>query len=1157
MKRTFKIVKGIISYILALALTIVFALFLNASVGWFMLVALILAPILSVFFALLTKANITVECEMEPLKLSKGDKYEMTVKLKNKTIFPSTFIELVIQNGEGVFCEDEGIITTIMPMSSKTIKLEFTGKICGKSNVGIKAVRVSDYLGLFDFKPAKINEQKLTENICVIPEIARISPKEDRILKIKQDSLNSEDAEDTKESVINTFGGFPGYDKREYVPGDPIKRINWKQSAKRGKLLVRLDDEMNSNGINLVLDGYFGRDKLPEGINAPLIAQDAVENALGIIKTLILSDYVVHFYVNFNEGFTQYNIEDEKDVEALRMQMAEYGFSDKLENRLPNADIFDEDSSYVLVTPNKAGQFNINPNVSVFSALDDYEEINQKEGKKSFEELKTEKKKSIKEKICEFAKGQSLPFALASILSIIVFDAFNIKILSGWTILQLVVVLLLFILCNFARKHKFLGFLSVTGVVVVSLMMAGSLITPANSFIQWFLSGGDNYEGGIRYLMVLICFLTLFFALVVYYYSLVQYRTSLLLLISLIAFIVHVKLVRDVKIFQVMLVVVLNVAIFLLNNRQKRDSNKKLIGKAGKILTLALYSVMFILLALAVPKSNNTKYYSEFEDRFLGGNTQVEIPSDYVSSSKYSGNADNIQSLNTRKLYAISGLPKAMNLYLHRSTFDYYDYKDNHWVIYDENYERGWQYEDWVDSYRNIELNQEKLIEAIAKAVEYKPELIEEYGLDTIINSNIKDKKYYAVVTTYNFSSEQYIFPIRGRVFERSDSREQNNIFVTVNGDYSTYDEWLDKDNTYELEFYYDFENYSSWVKKGGANFTLDESLKMLQEINMALYENGEDELSQVVSEYCAATSLALKYKDSYEKENDKIPDSIKELAEEVTKDCTHDWEKAEALMMYFSKGYKYQLGYEAPDDSVEYFLFEGKTGTCSDYASAYVLMARAVGLCARYVEGYATDNAVDTLNGEVELIVRASDSHAYAEIFIPNYGYAIYDPTLGEVMESLVPENEIPANAIVVTYVLTLGARIVIIFAAVSVLLLLIILIIKVITPRVKEKAFVRRVNKECLGKGAVMLYLKLLEKCPLVAENVKSKTPSEFYEEFLKITGYDISPLVLAVLEYKYQEKDQSVLFKEAGAPILIVYKNAIKEYKIALRREKKHNY
>ena len=86
------------------------------------------------------------------------------------------------------------------------------------------------------------------------------------------------------------FGGFPGYDNREYVPGDPLKRINWKQSAKRNKLLVRLDDEMAARAIHVVLDSVFEKHKvnveraarmhqyrdLAEDEILPKIAEDAV-----------------------------------------------------------------------------------------------------------------------------------------------------------------------------------------------------------------------------------------------------------------------------------------------------------------------------------------------------------------------------------------------------------------------------------------------------------------------------------------------------------------------------------------------------------------------------------------------------------------------------------------------------------------------------------------------------------------------------------------------------------------------------------------------------------------------------------------------------------------------------------------------------------------
>ena len=52
MKHFLQISKGIVNYIFAMIFAIIFALFLDANVGWFLLLSLILAPLLSVFLSL-------------------------------------------------------------------------------------------------------------------------------------------------------------------------------------------------------------------------------------------------------------------------------------------------------------------------------------------------------------------------------------------------------------------------------------------------------------------------------------------------------------------------------------------------------------------------------------------------------------------------------------------------------------------------------------------------------------------------------------------------------------------------------------------------------------------------------------------------------------------------------------------------------------------------------------------------------------------------------------------------------------------------------------------------------------------------------------------------------------------------------------------------
>jgi transglutaminase-like putative cysteine protease len=65
--------------------------------------------------------------------------------------------------------------------------------------------------------------------------------------------------------------------------------------------------------------------------------------------------------------------------------------------------------------------------------------------------------------------------------------------------------------------------------------------------------------------------------------------------------------------------------------------------------------------------------------------------------------------------------------------------------------------------------------------------------------------------------------------------------------------------------------------------------------------------------------------------------------------------------------------------DFVEQFLFEEKKGYCTYFASAMVVMSRAAGIPARYVEGYLTPYRS---NQDGDYIVSADRAHAWAEVY-------------------------------------------------------------------------------------------------------------------------------------------------------------------------------
>ena len=74
--------------------------------------------------------------------------------------------------------------------------------------------------------------------------------------------------------------------------------------------------------------------------------------------------------------------------------------------------------------------------------------------------------------------------------------------------------------------------------------------------------------------------------------------------------------------------------------------------------------------------------------------------------------------------------------------------------------------------------------------------------------------------------------------------------------------------------------------------------------------------------------------------------------------------------------------------DFVAHFLFETKEGYCTYFASAMAVLARSVNLPARYVEGFMLENGDGTAQ-----TLTSKDAHAWAEIYIPNIGWTVFDP--------------------------------------------------------------------------------------------------------------------------------------------------------------------
>ena len=123
------------------------------------------------------------------------------------------------------------------------------------------------------------------------------------------------------------------------------------------------------------------------------------------------------------------------------------------------------------------------------------------------------------------------------------------------------------------------------------------------------------------------------------------------------------------------------------------------------------------------------------------------------------------------------------------------------------------------------------------------------------------------------------------------------------------------------------------------------------------------------------------------------LPDRVRQIAQEITDRETTPYQKATAISDWLSKNCIYTLTPSVPPqdrDFVDWFL-ETKEGYCTYYVSAMTVLARCVGIPARYVTGFGLKE--DTGLQEDWYYISNATGHAWSEIYLYGIGWVPLDP--------------------------------------------------------------------------------------------------------------------------------------------------------------------
>ena len=145
------------------------------------------------------------------------------------------------------------------------------------------------------------------------------------------------------------------------------------------------------------------------------------------------------------------------------------------------------------------------------------------------------------------------------------------------------------------------------------------------------------------------------------------------------------------------------------------------------------------------------------------------------------------------------------------------------------------------------------------------------------------------------------------------------------------------------------------------------------------------------------------------------LPDNVLNTASEITDGIDSPYMKASAISHWLAGNMEYTLKPETPPDDVDFtaFFLDSREGYCVYYATAMTVLARCVGLPARYVQGFALiDNA--QWGSFYQYRATGLSAHAWSEVYFEGIGWLTFDPLSWDVdapLNGVAGEDEQPVN--------------------------------------------------------------------------------------------------------------------------------------------------
>lgn len=350
-----------VGYLAAIGIALMFTLYLDGGIGVMMLAFLLVMPLLSLSLTLIGKRGMEIRIQL-PDECSKGKQIEASLTLTKKTPLPMPFLRLrfyadahfaplnasAAELPEPPMCDPNAFLGELryhhalrlyekhcavqhtpdmLPFCfTMGLQREYTCKIlldtryCGSGEVWISHGELTDFLRLFRFRLHK----EPRASVLILPMIPSIQPDNRLFRSVANEAVTAD--EESEATPVFSASATPGYEHRDYFPGDSLKRVNWKLSSKRHRLMVRKDEPAALAKLTVILD--FHRNPSWGSMKKCLAAEQLlIEGALGMLSLCLRQGYpCVLYYQDENAAWTQFSADMPEQVATESVRLLRGGF---------------------------------------------------------------------------------------------------------------------------------------------------------------------------------------------------------------------------------------------------------------------------------------------------------------------------------------------------------------------------------------------------------------------------------------------------------------------------------------------------------------------------------------------------------------------------------------------------------------------------------------------------------------------------------------------------------------------------------------------------------------------------------------------------------------------------------------------------------------